>query len=165
MIIKNMKRRKYMVDSLDLKVIRQLMERARITWAELGALLGLSAPGAADRVHKLEEKGIIKGYCALIDPEAVGYGLAAFIAIFLEKPEHRKNFLEIVRQKPEIQECHHIAGEEDYLLKVRCRSTRDLERLVSEELKSIPGIVKTRTTIILSTVKETPVLPIGMGEE
>jgi Lrp/AsnC family leucine-responsive transcriptional regulator len=154
-----------MVDSLDLKIIKQLMERARTTWAELGALLGLSAPGAADRVRKLEERGVIKGYCALVDPEAIGYGLAAFIAVFLEKPEHRKGFLEIVQHKTEIQECHHIAGDEDYILKVRCSGTHDLERLVSEELKSIPGVVKTRTTIILSTVKETPVLPIRQEEE
>ena len=154
-----------MIDSFDLKVIKQLMERARTTWAELGAILGLSAPGAADRVHKLEERGIIKGYCALIDPETIGYGLAAFIAVLLEKPEHRKDFLEIVRQKAEIQECHHIAGGYDYILKVRCRGTRDLERLVSEDVKSIPGVAKTRTTIILSTVKETPILPIKLEGE
>jgi Lrp/AsnC family leucine-responsive transcriptional regulator len=154
-----------MIDCFDLKIIKQLMERARTTWSELGAILGLSAPGAADRVRKLEERGIIKGYCALIDPEAIGYGLAAFIAVFLEKPEHRKGFLEVVLHKSEIQECHHIAGDEDYILKVRCRGTRDLERLVSEELKSIPGVSKTRTTIILSTVKETPILPVKLEGE
>jgi len=64
-----------------------------------------------------------------------------------------------VQHRREIQECHHIAGDEDYVLKVRCKGTRDLERLVSEEIKSIPGI-KTRTTVIMSTVKETPILPI-----
>lgn len=149
-----------MIDNFDLKVIKQMMEKARTTWAELGVILGLSAPAAAERVHKLEERGIIKGYCALVDPEAIGYGLAAFIAIVLEKPEHRKGFLEFVQCKAEVQECHHIAGEEDYILKVRCRGTRDLEQLVSQEIKSIPGVAKTRTTIILSTVKETPILPI-----
>ena len=146
-----------MVDSIDSKVLKQLMEKARTTWAELGALLGLSAPAAAERVHKLEERGIIKGYYALIDPEAVGYGLAAYIAIYLDKPEHRKGFLEFVQDTKEIQECHHIAGDEDYVLKVRCKGTRDLERIVSE---NIPGVAKTRTTVILSTVKENPILPI-----
>ncbi|EIW20137.1 Lrp/AsnC family transcriptional regulator, leucine-responsive regulatory protein [Pelosinus fermentans] len=149
-----------MVDSIDSKVLKQLMEKARTTWAELGALLGLSAPAAAERVHKLEERGIIKGYYALIDPEAVGYGLAAYIAIYLDKPEHRKGFLEFVQDTKEIQECHHIAGDEDYVLKVRCKGTRDLERIVSENIKSIPGVAKTRTTVILSTVKENPILPI-----
>jgi Lrp/AsnC family leucine-responsive transcriptional regulator len=149
-----------MVDSIDSKVLKQLMEKARTTWAELGALLGLSAPAAAERVHKLEERGIIKGYYALIDPEAVGYDLAAYIAIYLDKPEHRKGFLEFVQDTKEIQECHHIAGDEDYVLKVRCKGTRDLERIVSENIKSIPGVAKTRTTVILSTVKENPILPI-----
>lgn len=153
------------MNSIDSKVIKQLMEQARTTWAELGTILGLSAPAAADRVRKLEESGVIKGYCALVDPEAIGYSIAAFIAVFLEKPEHRGGFLERVQEKPEIQECHHIAGEEDYILKVRCKGTRDLERLVSEEIKSIPGVAKTRTTVILSTVKETPVLPMKFGEE
>lgn len=149
-----------MVDSIDSKVLKRLMEKARTTWAELGALLGLSAPAAAERVHKLEERGIIKGYYALIDPEAVGYGLAAYIAIYIDKPEHRKGFLEFVQHTKEIQECHHIAGDEDYVLKVRCKGTRDLERIVSENIKSIPGVAKTRTTVILSTVKENPILPI-----
>ncbi|MCC5467151.1 Lrp/AsnC family transcriptional regulator [Pelosinus baikalensis] len=149
-----------MIDSIDSKVLKQLMEKARTTWAELGALLGLSAPAAAERVHKLEERGIIKGYYALIDPEAVGYGLAAYIAIYLDEPVHRKGFLEFVQDTKEIQECHHIAGDEDYVLKVRCKGTRDLERIVSENIKSIPGVAKTRTTVILSTVKENPILPI-----
>ena len=148
------------MDNFDLKAVGQLMEKARTTWAELGALLGLSAPAAAERVHKLEERGIIKGYCAIVDPEAVGCGLAAFIAIYLERPEHRSGFLEFVQHRKEIQECHHIAGDEDYVLKVRCKGTRELEQLVSQDIKAIPGIVKTRTTIVLSTLKETPVLPV-----
>jgi len=65
-----------------------------------------------------------------------------------------------VQELPEVQECHHIAGEDDYLLKVRCASARDLERIVSEEIKGVDGIARTRTTIVLSTSKETPVLPL-----
>lgn len=149
------------MDSLDLKVIEKLMGYARSSWAELGAYLGLSAPAAADRVHKLEQRGIIRGYAALIDPEAVGLSLAAFISVTLERPEHRQEFLSLVANTPEILECHHIAGEEDYILKVRCRNTRHLELLLSEQIKSTPGIVKTKTTILLSTVKETPVLPLS----
>ena len=149
-----------MLDSNDIKVIKKLMEQSRTTWAELGNLLGLSAPAAADRVHKLEEKGVIKGYTTLVDPEAVGYGLAALIAVILERPEHREEFFKKIYMLPEIQECHHIAGDEDYILKVRCTGTRDLERLISEEIKSVKGVIKTRTTIILSTIKETPVLPM-----
>ncbi|TCL37675.1 Lrp/AsnC family leucine-responsive transcriptional regulator [Anaerospora hongkongensis] len=147
------------MNSNDLKIIEQLMRHARTTWAELGALLGLSAPAAADRVRKLEETGVIKGYAALINPDEIGCGLAAMIAVTLERPEVRSDFLRLVMNLAEVLECHHIAGEQDYMIKVRCSGTRDLERLISEEIKALPGI-KTRTTVILSTVKETPVLPV-----
>jgi Lrp/AsnC family leucine-responsive transcriptional regulator len=149
------------MDTNDLKVVYYLMRQARSTWAELGSHLGLSAPAVADRVRKLEEADVIRGYSALIDPEKVGCGLAAFIFVTLEKPEQRSVFLELVYNQPQIQECHHIAGAHDYTLKVRCQNTRDLEHLISEKIKSVPG-VKTQTTIILSTVKETPILPISM---
>lgn len=147
------------MNSNDFKIIEQLMRHARTTWAELGALLGLSAPAAADRVRKLEETGVIKGYAALINPDEIGCGLAAMIAVTLERPEVRSDFLRLVMNLAEVLECHHIAGEQDYMIKVRCSGTRDLERLISEEIKALPGI-KTRTTVILSTVKETPVLPV-----
>ena len=85
------------MDSLDYKIIRTLMDNGRITWAELAGVLGLSSPAAADRVRRLEEQGLIKGYTALVDAEASGYGLAALIAVSLERPAHREAFLEIGR--------------------------------------------------------------------
>jgi Lrp/AsnC family transcriptional regulator, leucine-responsive regulatory protein len=95
-----------------------------------------------------------------VNSEAIGYPLTALIAVTLEKPKHRAAFLKKVEQLAEIQECHHVTGDDDYWLKVRCQSTQDLERLISDELKELPGILRTRTTIVLSTVKETTVLPI-----
>lgn len=136
------------------------MAQGRITWSELAGILELSAPATAERVRRLEERKIIKGYTALLDPAAVGCELTAFIAVTLERPEHRAAFLQRVQELAEIQECHHVTGEDDYLLKVRCRNTKDLEQLVSENLKGLPGILRTRTTIVLSTTKETPVLPL-----
>ena len=149
------------MDNNDLKVIGQLMKKGRSTWAELGELLNLSAPSAADRVHKLEEAGVIKGYSAIINPEAIGCGLAAFISVIIEDPGQRSNILKKVDELPEILECYHVAGDVDYILKARCNSTKDLERLISKELKAFPGI-KTRTMVILSTVKETPILPLEL---
>lgn len=146
----------------DLKLIKQLMTNARSTWAELGTLIGLSAPAAADRVRKLEESGVIKGYAAIVDPEAIGCGLAALISLTIENPEYRPAVIKKIGELAEILECHHVAGDVDYILKVRCAGTRGLERLISDELKSFPG-VKTKTTVILSTVKETPILPLTIG--
>ena len=137
------------------------MFRGRVTWSELAATLDLSAPATADRVRRLEERGVVRGYAALVDAEAVGCGLTAFIAVTLERPENRDPFLQRILELPEVQECHHIAGDDDYLLKVRCRSTRNLEQIISERIKSLQGIVRTRTTIVLSTTKETPALPLS----
>ncbi|MDJ0708124.1 MAG: Lrp/AsnC family transcriptional regulator [Leptolyngbyaceae cyanobacterium MO_188.B28] len=148
------------LDTLDLKIVRRLMHQGRMTWSDLANSLGLSAPAAADRVRRLEERGVIQGYSALIEPNSLGYNLTAFVSVSLERPEHRDAFLQKIGSLAEIQECHHVTGEDDYLLKVRCRGTQDLERLISEELKSLPGLLRTRTAIALSTVKETPALPI-----
>ena len=151
------------MDAIDIAILRRLMERARTTWAELGSLLGLSAPAAADRVRKLEEAGVIRGYAALVDPDAAGCGLGAFVSVTLERADDRGAFLDMVRSLPEILECHHVAGAEDYILKLRCADTRELERLISDRLKSVPG-VRTRTGVILSTVKETHILPVRVPE-
>lgn len=152
------------MDAIDYKVIKRLMSQGRITWAELGTFLELSPPAAAERVRRLEEKGVIRGYAALLDPESVGCGLTAFISVTLERPEHRDPFLKIVRDLEEVQECHHVTGDDDYILKVRCGGMRDLEAIVSNKLKELPGIARTRTTIALSTVKESAALPLPGGE-
>ena len=151
------------MDAIDIAILRRLMERARTTWAELGSLLGLSAPAAADRVRKLEEAGVIRGYAALVDPEAAGCGLGAFVSVTLERADDRRAFLDMVRSLPEILECHHVAGAEDYILNLRCADTRELERLISDGLKSVPS-VRTRTGVILSTVKEAHALPVRVSE-
>jgi Lrp/AsnC family leucine-responsive transcriptional regulator len=149
-----------LLDNIDSKVIVKLIEQGRVTWAELGEHLGLSAPAAADRVRRLEERGVIRGYTALVDSEAVGCGLVAFIAVSLDKPEHRREFLTLIADIPEIQECHHVAGDEDYLLKVRCGGTRHLDQLISDTIKAVPGVGRTRTTVVLSTAKESPAIPV-----
>jgi Lrp/AsnC family leucine-responsive transcriptional regulator len=151
------------MDAIDIAILRRLMERARTTWAELGSLLGLSAPAAADRVRKLEEAGVIRGYAAIVDPDAAGCGLGAFVSVTLERADDRAAFLDLVRAQPEVLECHHIAGAEDYVLKIRCADTRELERLISDGLKSVPS-VRTRTGVILSTVKEAHALPVRVSE-
>ncbi len=150
------------MDAIDVTILRRLMERARTTWAELGSLLGLSAPAAADRVRKLEEAGVIRGYAAIVDPDAAGCGLGAFVSVTLERSDDRGAFLDTVRSLPEVLECHHVAGAEDYILKVRCADTRGLERLISDGLKSVPG-VRTRTAVILSTARETHILPVRVS--
>lgn len=146
------------LDDIDVKILRKLQQQGRVTWSEMGNLLGLSAPAAADRVRRLEERGFIRGYTAVLEPEKI-CGITAFISVIVERPEHRDAFINTVQRLDHVQECHHTAGSEDYLLKVKCQTLRELEQLVSVSLKGLSGVIKTRTTIVMSTIKETISLP------
>jgi Lrp/AsnC family transcriptional regulator, leucine-responsive regulatory protein len=148
------------MDAIDIKAIATLQHDGRASWATLGDTLGMTGPAAAERVRKLEEAGVIRGYAALISPEAVGASLTAYIAVTLDHPKTRAAFLRRVARLSEVQECHHVAGDDDFLLKVRCAGTADLDRLLTDELKALPGIVRTRTTVVLRTMKESVVVPL-----
>ena len=142
------------MDDLDYKIVNVLRSRGRISFAELATTLGLSSPSTAERVRRLEEKGVIKGYKALINEKAIGPHFIAFITISLDRPVYRSNLVEIVGAQKCILECYHIAGEGSYLLKADLRSIDELEHLVNNVLKEVPGVLKTVTTIVLATVKE-----------
>ncbi len=148
------------MDSLDRKALAFLMKNGRASWADLGHHLGLSAPSAADRVRKLEQSGVIRGYAPLLDGELLGYPLVAFVSVTLGSHRHRSAFLRAIEKLEEITECHHVAGDDDYLLKVRCRGTKDLDRVLARELKERIGVARTRTIIVLSTAKETVRVPL-----
>jgi Lrp/AsnC family transcriptional regulator, leucine-responsive regulatory protein len=149
------------MDSLDRKALAFLMKNGRASWADLGQHLGLSAPSAADRVRKLEQSGVIRGYAPILGAESLGYPLVAFVSVTLGGHRNRSAFLRAIDKLEEVSECHHVAGDDDYLLKVRCRGTRDLDRLLARELKDRIGVAKTRTTIVLSTAKETVRVPLA----
>lgn len=148
------------MDSTDIKAVARLQLAGRESWATLGVALGMTGPAAAERVRRLEADGVIRGYAALIDPQLVGASLTAFVAVTLERPGNRTAFLRRVARLAEVQECHHIAGDYDYLLKVRCTSTTDLDRVLTDQLKSVQGVVSTRTTVVLRTLKESVVVPL-----
>ena len=150
------------MDALDRKALPLLMKDGRITWSDLGQALGLSAPAAAERVRKLEEHGVIKAYMAILDAESLGYSLTAFVSVTLADQRKRNAFHAGVRRLDQIVECHHVAGDDDFLLKVRCRGTRDLDRLLVEELKGKMGVARSRTTVVLDTMKETPAIPVDV---
>jgi len=148
------------MDDLDRKTLYFLMHNGRGTWAELGELLGLSAPAAAERARKLEAEGAILRYAAIADPEKLGLPLTAYVAVTIGDQRKRTKFLRLAEKHEQIVECHHVAGEDDYLLKVRCRGTRDLDHFLRRTLKDGDlGIARTRTTVVLATEKETVRLP------
>ena len=148
------------LDAVDLAALARLMDDGRVTWAELASALRLSPAAAAERVRRLERAGVIRGYAALVEPAALGLGLTALVGVTLAHHQKRAVFLRRIQQLGEVQESHHVTGDYDYLLKVRCADTQALERLVNEELKDRSGVAETRTLIVLSTAKETPRLPL-----
>lgn len=152
------------IDDLDRRILKALMKDGRVKWSALADAFGVSAPAIADRVRRLERSGLLVGYTAQLDPATLGFDLCAFVTVTLMHPQHREAFLAYVQGQGLIQSCHHIVGDGDYLLKVRCRSTAQLEQLLSDEIKMLPGVQQTRTTISLRTVKETADLIIDFED-
>jgi Lrp/AsnC family leucine-responsive transcriptional regulator len=149
------------LDEQDRILIALLAEDARVSWAELAVELGMSAPAVAERVKRLRQRGVIRGFHAVLDPPSMGLHLTAFVAVTLTHPRDRAAFLKVVHKQREVKEAHHLAGEDDYLLKVHCRDTSHLEHFLTDILKSVPGVQRTRTSIVLGTAKESAtVLPI-----
>ena len=148
------------MDDVDRKALLALMRNGRVTWAELGERLGLSAPAAAERARRLEEQGAIRGYAAVVDPGKLGFPLTAYVFVSIGDQRKRAGLLRLAGRHRQVVECHHVAGEDDYLLKVRCRGTADLEQFLSRTLKDQLGVARTRTTIVLSTSKEQADLPV-----
>ena len=147
------------MDETDAMILATLLDDGREAWSRIGERVGLTGPAVAERVKRLEERQVIRGYAALVNPDAVGFPLTAFISVTLETPAHRRAFLARVAALPEIQDCHHVTGDDDYLLKVRCRGPADLDRLLTEQLKGGPGVVRTRTQVVLRSEKESEGLP------
>jgi Lrp/AsnC family leucine-responsive transcriptional regulator len=137
-----------MLDERDLEILRALQEDARATYADVGRRVGLSASAVHDRVRKLERSGVIRGYRAIVDPGSVGLFVTALIAATPFDPQQADDLPERVAEFPEVEDCLSVAGEANYILKVRTRTTGDLEDLI-RRLREKAG-VGTRTTIALS---------------
>ena len=149
------------MDDIDIQLLRKLQTDGRATWADLGATVKLTPPAAADRVNRLIEGRTILGIGARVSPDAAGLPLLAFINVSLARPKDRRGFIELVRRLPEVLECHHVAGDFDFLLKVRVAGTAALDTLLSNTLKALDGVVRTRTIIALGTIKEDVALPLA----
>ncbi|MGE5409421.1 MAG: Lrp/AsnC family transcriptional regulator [Clostridiales bacterium] len=143
------------LDDTDKKVLDILQTNANITNAQLASELGISPAAMLERVKRLENSGIIKRYVALVDPEKVGKRTMAFIAISLAV--HHLNSIDTIREEisklSEVLECYHVAGEEDFMLKVAIRDIQEYEHFMFGKLTKINGINKIKTTFIVSTVK------------
>lgn len=138
------------MDSVDRQLLDALRANARATYAELARLVGLSAPAAHERVAKLEAAGVITGYHAAIAPEALGYAMNALIGIFLTDSADTDEITAALASIPVVEDCWFVAGEETFEIKVRVPDVHGLERAI-RDLNAIPGVARTRTTVVLST--------------
>lgn len=137
-------------DDLDLRLLEALQENGRSTFSELGSIVGLKAPAVHDRVKRLEARGAIRNYGARLDAKRLGFALSAFVSAYTTADVNYERFGALVSELPEVVEIHSVAGEESFVLKVVTRSTAHLDEFLSR-LKALPGIGRTKTTIVLTT--------------
>jgi Lrp/AsnC family leucine-responsive transcriptional regulator len=149
----------FKLDDIDRQLLIGLQEDAKVSLGRLGERVGLSAPSVMERVRKLEQAGLIKGYHAVLDARAVGLDVASFIGVRVQSPTAIEAFEAWVEGLPEILECHHVTGSYTLLLKVKTRNTSALEQLI-RRLRSFEGVASTDTMVVLSTRLERVMLPL-----
>jgi len=154
-----------MIDDIDALILELLQENARISQADVARAVGLAPSAVLERIRKLEARGIVKGYTALLDPHALDQRMLAFVAVRSAEAPGDESVARALAQCPEVLELHHVAGDDCYLLKVRARDAEHVGQLLRHRFGRIPGVVSTRTTIVLETVKETPRLPLRPAQE
>jgi Lrp/AsnC family leucine-responsive transcriptional regulator len=150
------------LDNLDRAILYALQINGRMSNVELAQRINLSPPATHARIKRLEQRGYIRQYVALLDQEKVGYDMLCFVNISLQlhQPEQVEAIREAIREMPEVLECYHVTGEFDYLLKVVIKNRKDLERFVIDRLTSVPGVARIHTSLVLNQVKSTTELPV-----
>lgn len=150
------------LDDTDAGIISALSADGRRSYADIGAEVGLSTTAVHERVKKMIERGSILRFSLQVDPDAVGLAFTAFVAIRNDGGTHCRDIGPRLREITAVQELHSVAGEYDFLAKVRTRRARDLEGVLAQ-IKAIPGVARTTSTVVLNTVFEGQPLKLGSG--
>ena len=150
------------MDEMDEAILNILQTDGRISNVDLGNQVNLSPPAVHARLKRLEERGYIRQYVALLNRELIGYDMLCFINVTLQlhQLEHVENFKRVILEMPQVLECHHLTGEFDYLLKVVVSNRKDLEQFVVNQLTPIPGLARIHTSLVLTEIKSTTALPL-----
>jgi Lrp/AsnC family leucine-responsive transcriptional regulator len=142
-----------LLDSTDLKILYILQNDGRKRLADIAEEVDLSAPAVMERVKKLEASGVIRGYQALVDGKKVGKDITAFIGVSVGNQRDIDKFAGQMMRYADVLECHHVTGEESFVLKVKSANTAALEKLLGQ-IRSVEGVTRTVTKVVLSTAKE-----------
>ncbi len=145
------------IDEIDARILELLQQRGRMKRNRIAEDVGMSLPSISDRMRKLEERGVIQGYHAVLDAKRLQYDIMAFIRVTVDGSANYPGFLKIAEAMSEVQELHSITGDGSHILKVRTRSTTTLEALLTA-IQAMPGVHGTSSSIVLSTYKETRTL-------
>lgn len=154
------------IDEIDARILELLQERGRIKRNEIAEDVSLSVPSVSERMRKLEERGVIDGYQAVVNSRRVGFDILAFIRVMVDGSRHYDSFVEKACQLDQVQEVHSITGDGSHILRVLIRNTSGLEQILST-IQSWPGVHGTSTSIVLSSFKDTrnvPVHPMTLAE-
>ncbi|GAB4555200.1 MAG: Lrp/AsnC family transcriptional regulator [Rhizobacter sp.] len=152
------------IDSLDRKILSALQADGRASNVELSAQVHLSAPQCFRRVRALEERGVIRGYRAEVQPRALGLGVMAYVSLNIDGGQFgRVREIEAdIRNFPQILECHTVSGDSDYLLKVVARDLKALSQFLTDQLMQVPGVDDVRSMICMEEIKAPSPLPVGL---
>lgn len=147
------------LDQIDVSILKHLQRDGRAQRNTIAEVVKLSVPSVSERMRKLEERGLIQGYCAILDAKKFNFDITAFIFVEVDSSNNYRNFVERVVREAEVLECHSITGDGSHLLKVRTKNTESFERFLSN-IQSWDGVKRTKSNIVLSSFKETRELPI-----
>lgn len=149
----------HLLDEIDIIILNHLQSEGRAQRNRIAEIVGLSVPSVSDRMRKLEEKGLIEGYRAVLNAKKFNFDITAFLFVQVDGSENYPDFIEKAKAHPNILECHSITGDGSHILKVRTQNTASFERFLSQ-IQSWDGVRKTRSNIVLSSYKETRALHI-----
>jgi len=152
------------LDGLDRKILEALQADGRASNVELAAQVHLSAPQCFRRVRALEERGVIRGYRAQVEPQALGFGVMAYVSLNIDGGQFgRVREVEAdIRAFPQILECHTVSGDSDYLLKVVAQDLKSLSQFLTDRLMQVPGVDDVRSMICMEEVKAPSPLPVSL---
>lgn len=155
------------IDAIDARILTILQADGRAKRKDIAEAVGLSLPSVSDRMRKLEDRGVVTGYHAVLDPKRLHHDVTALVTIVSAGSEHYAAFVAAVSAMDEVLELHSVTGEGSHALKVRVRNTTALEALLGR-LQALPGVRGTRTSLVLTTLKETRALraePMALNDD
>ena len=148
------------MDEIDRRILDMLQRDGKVSQARIAESVGLATPSVNERIKKLETRGFIRRFTALLDPRLLGMPLVAHVDVLLEHPRFERPFLDEIEALADVQECLAISGDYGYRLKIRARDVEQLERVLREKVQTIRGVQRTRVELSLSVKKDSTLLPL-----